>query len=93
MSEPVIRKRVLVHGHVQGVFFRDGCRKLAESSGVHGWVANRPDGALEAVFEGLPPDVAALVDWCREGPSGARVTGVEIVDETAQGLEHFEIRG
>ncbi|MEP6665285.1 MAG: acylphosphatase [Nocardioidaceae bacterium] len=93
MSEPVIRRRVLVHGRVQGVFFRDGCRERAQSTGVHGWVANRPDGSLEAVFEGLTTDVDALVAWCREGPPEADVSGVEVVDETAQGLERFEVRG
>jgi acylphosphatase len=93
MSEPVIRQRVLVHGRVQGVFFRDSCRQRAESAGIRGWVANRPDGSLEAVFEGLPSDVRALVDWCRQGPPYAQVSRVEVVDETAQGLERFEVRG
>jgi acylphosphatase len=89
----VIRRRVLVHGSVQGVFFRGSCRDLAVDTGVNGWVANRPDGTLEAVFEGLPGRVDALVEWCREGPPAAHVTRLEIVEETAQGLERFEVRG
>ena len=72
MSEPV-RRRVVVHGNVQGVFFRDSARREAEARGVAGWITNRPDGAVEAVFEGDPDAVAALVDFCRRGPRGADV--------------------
>src|ERR687893_82609 len=65
----VERRRVVVHGEVQGVFFRDSTRDEAERRGVAGWVTNRSDGAVEAVFEGEPDAVEALVSFCRSGPS------------------------
>jgi acylphosphatase len=88
----VARSRVVVHGYVQGVFFRDTCRRKAEARGVAGWVTNRPDGAVEAVFEGTPDDVAALVEFCRDGPRGADVSSVEESSEEPQGLSGFRIR-
>ena len=91
MSEP-IRRRVVVHGHVQGVFFRDGCRSEAEGRGLVGWVTNRSDGAVEAVFEGNADDVEALVGWCRDGPSRADVEDVEVSEEPPEGLAGFEVR-
>jgi acylphosphatase len=86
------RSRVVVHGHVQGVFFRDSCRREAESRGVAGWVTNRSDGAVEAVFEGSPDAVAAMVDWCRSGPRGAEVSSIDEVSEEPEGLSAFEVR-
>ena len=91
MSEQA-RRRVVVRGNVQGVFFRDSCRQKARSRGVAGWVANRPDGAVEAVFEGSADDVAALVDFCRQGPRGADVRSVEETSEEPEGLNGFRIR-
>ena len=91
MSERV-RRRVVVLGSVQGVFFRDTCRREASSRGVAGWVTNRPDGAVEAVFEGEPGAVAAIVDWCRRGPRGADVDSVDETSEEPEGLTRFEIR-
>ena len=91
MSERV-RRRVVVHGHVQGVFFRDTCRRQADARGVAGWITNRPDGAVEAVFEGNPDDVAALVDFCRHGPRGADVRSVEENSEEPEALTGFRIR-
>jgi acylphosphatase len=91
MSEPV-RRRVVVHGNVQGVFFRDSARREATSRGVAGWVTNRPDGAVEAVFEGDPDGVAALVDFCRRGPRGADVQSVDESSEDPEGLSGFEVR-
>jgi acylphosphatase len=86
------RSHVVVHGHVQGVFFRDSCRREARSRGVAGWITNRPDGAVEAVFEGDPDDVAALVEFCRRGPRGADVGAVEETREDPEGLTGFQIR-
>ena len=77
----VVRYRVLVSGRVQGVFFRDTCRQVAEEHDVSGWVRNLPDGRVEAVFEGLPESVDRLVTWTRSGPSEARVTGAEPASE------------
>ena len=91
MSEPV-RRRVVVHGNVQGVFFRDSCRSEATSRGLAGWVTNRPDGAVEAVFEGDEHAVRALVDWCSHGPRSADVDSVDESREEPEGLSGFEIR-
>ena len=91
MSEQV-RRRVVVRGNVQGVFFRDSCRSEASSRGVAGWVTNRPDGAVEAVFEGDPDAVSAMVEWCSHGPRGADVDAVDESPEEPEGLSGFQIR-
>ena len=88
----VARSHVVVHGQVQGVFFRDSCRREADARGVAGWITNRPDGAVEAVFEGEPEAVAALVDFCRRGPRGADVGSVDETSEEPQGLTGFQVR-
>ncbi len=74
------------------MFFRDSARREAATRGVAGWITNRPDGAVEAVFEGDPEAVAALVDFCRRGPRGADVDSVEESSEEAEGLTGFEVR-
>jgi acylphosphatase len=86
------RKRVVVHGDVQGVFFRDTARRMASSRGLAGWVSNRPDGTVEAVFEGEPDAVESMVAFCREGPRGAEVERVDVTDEEPEGLTGFEVR-
>ena len=78
-----------MHGHVQGVFFRDSVRRLAQQRSVNGWVANRADGAVEAAFEGEPDAVERLIDFCRRGPRGARVDSVDVFDEEPEGLSEF----
>jgi acylphosphatase len=88
----LIRRRVVVHGRVQGVFFRDTTRSRAESAGVSGWVTNRPDGAVQAVFEGEPDAVEQLVAFCRRGPSRAEVSSVEVTEEEPEGLVGFQVR-
>jgi acylphosphatase len=88
----MIRRRVTVHGRVQGVFFRDTTRRRAASCGVAGWVRNRPDGALEAVFEGDGEAVEQMVAFCREGPRGASVERLEVSGEEPEGLSAFEVR-
>lgn len=85
------RKRVTVHGRVQGVFFRDTTRRMAESRGVSGWVRNNSDGSVEAVFEGPDESVEAMVGFAREGPRGAQVHDVEVVDEEPEGLTGFRV--
>lgn len=87
-----VRKHVVVRGRVQGVFFRDSTRRHASSRGVAGWVSNRPDGAVEAVFEGEPEAVESLVRFASEGPRGADVADVEVADEQPEGLSGFEVR-
>jgi acylphosphatase len=88
----MIRCRVVVHGFVQGVFFRDTVRRHASTRGVAGWVRNNTDGTVEAVFEGPEDAVDALVTLCREGPRGARVDRVDVYQETAEGLSGFSVR-
>ena len=88
----MVRYRILVSGRVQGVFFRDTCRRLAREQGVAGWVRNLPDGRVEAVFEGLADDVARLVEWARNGPRLAVVDEVAVQPEQPEGLAAFDIR-
>jgi len=83
---------VIVHGLVQGVFFRETTRRRAEDARVVGWVANRPDGTVEAVFEGEPDAVARLVRFCGRGPRGAIVDRVEVTDEEPAGIAGFSVR-
>ena len=88
----MIRRRVIVRGLVQGVFFRDSTRRLAQRHGVAGWVANRADGAVEAAFEGEADAVERLVAFSREGPRGAQVASVEVTEEEPEGLSGFSVR-
>jgi acylphosphatase len=83
---------VVVHGEVQGVFFRDSTRQQAEDRGVAGWVANRSDGAVEAVFEGPADAVEALVAFARSGPPRAEVRDVEVSEEEPEGLAGFRVQ-
>ena len=87
-----IRIRVVIHGRVQGVFFRDTTGREAVAHGVAGWVRNRSDGAVEAVFEGDSEAVEAILAFCREGPPGARVDRVDASEEGSAGLTGFEVR-
>ena len=87
-----MRKRVKVHGNVQGVFFRDTTRRRAESLGVAGWATNRADGTVEVVAEGEPDAVERLVDFLREGPRRADVDDVDVSEEQPEGLSGFDIR-
>ena len=87
-----MRRRVISSGRVQGVFFRDTIRNAAEREGLAGWVRNNSDGSVEAVFEGDPAAVERLVALARQGPPGARVDEVHVVEEPGQGLAGFRIR-
>ncbi len=87
-----MRRRAIVHGHVQGVFFRDSVRRLAERLGVSGWVRNNWDGSVEAVLEGDRDRVDSIVGFMREGPRGARVDRVDVADEEPEGLTGFDVR-
>jgi len=88
----VIRRRVVVHGRVQGVFFRDSTRRRAQQLGVAGWVSNRWDGAVEAVFEGENDAVERLVRFMHDGPRGADVERVEVFEEEPEGIRGFNVR-
>lgn len=86
------RRRVIAHGRVQGVFFRDSTRRLAQSRGVAGWVRNRSDGTVEAVFEGERDAVDSMLDAVRRGPGHAQVSELEVSEEAPEGLDGFEVR-
>ena len=88
----MIRRRVVVHGFVQGVFFRDSLRRLAERNGVAGWVRNNRDGTVEAAVEGDPESVQRIVDYCRSGPRGAQVDRVDVYEEETEGATGFAVR-
>jgi acylphosphatase len=88
----MIRRRVVIHGWVQGVFFRDSVRRRARVAGIAGWVRNNWDGTVEAVFEGEAGAVERLIDFSRQGPRGAQVDRVEVIDEDPEGVSGFEIR-
>ena len=88
----MVRRRVVVHGGVQGVFFRDSTRERARAHGVTGWVANRSDGAVEAVLEGEPEAVDSIVRFLGTGPPSAEVERIETSDEAPEGLSGFSVR-
>jgi acylphosphatase len=88
----MVRRRVIVHGRVQGVGFRYSLARAAQSRGVAGWARNRADGTLEAVFEGDPGAVEALVRLSHAGPRGAEVERVDVFEEPPEGLSRFETR-
>ena len=87
------RSRIVVEGRVQGVFFRESTRRVAEDLGLAGWVRNGRDGqSVEAVFEGAPADVAQAIAWARSGPPAAIVTSLVETAEEPEGLAGFEVR-
>jgi acylphosphatase len=87
-----VRRRVVISGRVQAVGFRASCARRATQAGVSGWVRNTPDGAVEAVFEGTPQAVEALLQWCRGGPPMARVVSVDVAEEQPRGDRGFSVR-
>jgi acylphosphatase len=87
-----VRRRIVVSGQVQGVFFRDTCRREAARRGVTGWVRNCPDGTVEAAFEGPEDAVSAMVAWARTGPAHAVVDDVQTFDEPPEGGTGFAVR-
>ena len=88
----ITRRRVVVHGRVQGVFFRGSTAERAQEVGANGWVRNRTDGTVEAVFEGSAAQVAEMVRYCREGPEWARVERIEEFEEAPEDLGGFGVR-
>ena len=88
----LVRRKLRVTGRVQGVWFRESCREVADRLGLAGTVRNRADGTVEVVAEGPRTEVEALVVWCRDGPPAADVTGVEVTDESPEGLVGFRVR-
>jgi acylphosphatase len=88
----VVRTHVVVSGRVQGVFFRDSTRRLAQQHEVAGWVSNLPDGSVEAVFEGEADAVERMVAFAQKGPRGAGVERVDVFEEDPEGLSGFGVR-
>jgi acylphosphatase len=88
----MIRRRVVVYGQVQGVFFRDSTRERARAHGVSGWACNRRDGAVEVVLEGPQEHVERVVRFLHTGPPRAQVERVEVTEEQPEGLSGFQIR-
>ncbi len=87
-----IRRRVIVRGLVQGVYYRASCADVARSHGVSGYVRNRPDRrSVEIVVEGAPDAVAAVIDWAGRGPRHAIVESVEVTEEPPQGDVGFHV--
>ena len=88
----MIRRRVVVSGQVQGVFFRDSCERQAHLCGVNGWVRNLADGRVEAAFEGEDDAVESMVRWARAGPRRAVVDHLEMIEEQPEGEHGFRVR-
>ncbi len=84
--------RLVIHGRVQGVFFRDSMRREAQNLSVAGWVRNRSDGAVEAAVQGEPAAVDAVVRWARHGPQRAQVERVETEPDDGS-YTSFEVIG
>jgi acylphosphatase len=88
----VIRRRLIVHGRVQGVGYRWAIARAAESRGVAGWAKNRADGTVEAVLEGEPEAVESVLRLAREGPRGAQVERIDLAEEEPEALRGFATR-
>jgi acylphosphatase len=88
-----MQRQYIIHGRVQGVFFRDSTRRKAQELGVRGWVRNRPDGTVEAVAQGDPGTLERLEQWFRDGgPRAARVERVETQEVPEEGFADFQVR-
>lgn len=92
MTTGVVRRRVVVTGRVQGVWFRESCRREAAAAGVTGWIRNAEDGSVEAVLEGAQDDVERVLAWMRVGPPRATVANVEVHPEPPVGDTSFAVR-
>ncbi len=89
----MVRVRLIIHGRVQGVFYRACCREEAEARGLEGWVRNLADGSVEALLQGPREKVEDMIKWCYVGPTHARVTRIDRTDEEPRGdLAGFRIR-
>jgi acylphosphatase len=93
MENNQVRAHAIISGRVQGVFFRMETKKEADRNRVKGWVRNRPDGTVEAVFEGEQNGVIATLEWCKQGSPMAQVNKVDITWEDYRGdYADFAIR-
>lgn len=82
---------MVVAGRVQGVFFRDTCRRLAQREGLAGSAENLSDGTVEVVLEGEPAAVDRVLKWCRTGTEHSQVDRVDVTDEEPTGAQGFQI--
>jgi acylphosphatase len=87
----LVRRRVVAHGRVQGVWFRESARRQAERHGLSGWVRNRPDGTVEAELEGPAEDVELVARWFAHGPPDARVDGLDVIELPPAGGQGFSV--
>jgi len=87
-----VARRAVVHGRVQGVFYRDTIRRAAQQRGVDGWAANRSDGTVEVWLEGDPDAVDSMLRVLHDGPPRAEVERVEVENAEPQGLDGFDTR-
>ena len=87
-----VARRAVVHGRVQGVFYRDTVRRAAQQLGVAGWAANRADGTVEVWLEGEPDAVDSMLRVLRDGPPRAQVGRIDVDDVEPEGLPGFETR-
>jgi acylphosphatase len=87
-----VRRRVVAHGRVQGVFFRATVAERAKNAGIAGWARNRADGSMEALFEGPQGAVEELAAFCADGPANAQVTRLDVIEEEPQGIRGFRTR-
>jgi acylphosphatase len=92
MAEEAIARRLVIHGHVQGVFFRAAMRRVAREAGVAGWACNSAHGTVEAHLEGPPRRVQRVLEFAHQGPERARVERVDVDEAPVQGLAGFEVR-
>lgn len=92
INDTVKRVHVLIKGKVQGVGFRASTRRRAKNLELAGWVKNLDSGEVEAVFEGSKESINEMLDWCKKGPSLAKVVDVKVEDEEPEVLESFEVK-
>jgi acylphosphatase len=86
-----IRRRIVVSGRVQGVFYRDTCKQEAKRLGVGGGARNLPDGRVEVIVEGDPDKVEEMISWCRTGSDPSEVSSVEVEEEEPRGEDRFSV--
>ena len=84
-------QHLLIKGNVQGVFYRVSAKEVADAMGLVGWIRNTSEGNVEAMVTGMPYQLQDFLDWCRKGPSGAQVTGVEVEEKDEESFTDFRI--
>ncbi|HEV7331002.1 MAG TPA: acylphosphatase [Flavisolibacter sp.] len=84
-------QHLLIKGRVQGVYFRASAKEVADALGLVGWIRNTAEGHVEALVSGTAYQLQDFLGWCRQGPAGASVTGVEVEDRAEENFENFRI--